>query len=393
MADAPVGGDARAFAALAHAFLPAPGATGDPGEVLIWGRVRGGPGTALRRAARREIDLRRLRAGLPAPLQVTGVHRLPAPSVRRGIRGRARAVVRAGLLVEIGPEPRCSRVIDAVAAAAGAERLDGPVHAGAGGTVVVLIRRAGGERGILRVGRAGAPGDPAPLGRTLEALAAAGAGATVPRLLGGGIAAGASWIVEEALPGRRPARLTAALVRDVARVCGRLRSAAPPVALLDDLHGAAGVLDDHALALRRLARALEPRLRPLPAVVRHGDLWTGNLLVSRRHLTGIVDWDAAHQGGVPGADLVQLVGGDERRRRRRSLGAAVVDRAWTSRVRGPLAAEYWSELGLRPDDDVLDLAALAWWASEVHHTLLRFPERARDERWMEENVARVLAAR
>jgi Ser/Thr protein kinase RdoA (MazF antagonist) len=205
--------------------------------------------------------------------------------------------------------------------------------------------------------------------------------------------AGASWTAEQGLPGRRPARAAPGLVAQVASACARFpRSGGPPTAAVDDLLGAAALLPGRAVALRGLAADLAPRLAALPGILRHGDLWTGNLLVERGRLTGVVDWDAAHPAGVPGADLVQLLATDARMRAHRHLGPAFVARPWRSAAFRRATAAYWRALGLAPDARLLDAAAIAWWATEVHHTMVRLPHRAVDERWLGLNVDAVLAA-
>ena len=126
--------------------------------------------------------------------------------------------------------------------------------------------------------------------------------------------------------------------------------------------------------------------------MRHGDLWAGNLLVERGRLTGLVDWDAAQPGGVPGADLVQLLGTEARRRAHQALGPAVATRPWRRPGFLDAARASWPALGLRPDDEVLEAAGLAWWAAEVHGTITRLPHRAADRAWVETNVDVVLSA-
>jgi Phosphotransferase enzyme family len=362
-----------------------------PADVaVVWGRLANGSQHPLRQAAERERDLRALRAALPRRLHVTAVHRLPAPGARAGVRGWARGVLRAGLVVEVTPPDAGPRILDAVARAAGAERLELPIRAGAGGTVRVRARMASGAHGLLRVTRAGTPGDPAAQADTLERLATAGV-PLAPWPLGRGVVAGASWMAEKLLPGHRPGRVTPDLVQQAAVACGRLPiSDAVPTAPVDDLLGAAAVLPHYAADLRRLADRLRSRLDGMPAVQRHGDLWAGNLLVDRGRLTGIVDWDAAHCSGVPGADLVQLVATDLRRRRRLPLGRAVLELPWRASTFTAATAAYWSALDIAPRRALLDVAGIAWWASEIHHTLVRFPQRRTDERWVAENVAAVL---
>jgi hypothetical protein len=362
-----------------------------PADVaVVWGRLANGSQHPLRQAAERELDLRALRAALPRPLRITAVHRLPAPGARAGVRGWACGILRAGLVVEVAPADAGPRILDVVARVAGAKRLERPVHAGAGGTVLVRARMASGARGLLRVTRAGTSGDPAALADTLERFATAGVPLT-PRPLGRGVVAGASWTAETLLPGRRPTRLTPDLVHQAALACGRLPiSDAAPSAPVKDLLGAAAALPRYAANLRLLADRLRSRLDGIPAAQRHGDLWAGNLLVDRGRLTGIVDWDAADSSGVPGADLVQLVATDVRRRRRLPLGRAVLELPWRTSTFTAATAEYWWALDIAPRRALLDVAGIAWWASEIHHTLVRFPQRRTDARWVAENVAAVL---
>jgi hypothetical protein len=129
----------------------------------------------------------------------------------------------------------------------------------------------------------------------------------------------------------------------------------------------------------------------LPAIVRHGDLWAGNLLVARGTLAGVVDWDAWHPAGIPGADLVQLLGTESRRDARQALGVSVSSRPWRRAELAPAVRVYLDAMGIRADDDVLELAGIAWWAAEVHGTITRLPHRAADEVWLEANVDGVLS--
>jgi len=247
-----------------------------------------------------------------------------------------------------------------------------------------------GTAALLRVGRAATPAAPAHVADELERLAEAGV-PLAPRLLARGEVAGASWLAELALPGRRPVRATAELTRQVAAACARFpRAEGPPAAVVDDLHGAARLLPERAARLRRLASDLTPRLHGLPAMLRHGDLWTGNLLVDRGRLTGVIDWDAVHPSGVPGADLVQLLATDARRRAHRSLGEAFVSLPWRAEGFRRATAPYWAQVDMAPQPAVLEVAGIAWWATEIHHTLVRLPHRARDEQWVTGNVDGVL---
>jgi hypothetical protein len=365
-------------------------------DVVAWGRMPAGPAplaAAARRAALREISLRTLQRRLPARLRVRAVHRLAPRGLRSGrLRGGVRAALRGGALVELGSASDGARVLDAVVGAARMRSAEAGFHAGAGGAILVRGSLANGSDAVLRVARAGAPGDPGSVADTLEHLSRAHV-PHVPRLHARGSTAGASWVVEGALPGRRPARANASLVRQVARACTSFpRSDRPPAAPVDDLSAVARILTGRAGPLGALASAVSGTLRELPSILRHGDLWAGNLLVDRAGtLSGVVDWDAAHPEGVPGADLLQLVATELRRAAHLALGPVFLTRPWRSAEFRDAGAVYWPALGISPGDEVLDAIGLAWWATEVHGTLARLPHRAEDEGWLETNVDQVIA--
>jgi hypothetical protein len=402
------------FDLLAYAFMPVeperygvavqappdwrfdPSALDSRADVVVWGRTPEGSAplaSVARSAGLREVSLHTMRRRLPARLQVVAVHRLPPRQLGMGrLRGTVRAALRGGALVELCSAAPGARVLDAVADAAGVRLVGRRFHAGAGGALLLRGLLADGSGAVLRVARAGSLGDPAPLGDTLEDLERDRVPFT-PRLHARGNTAGASWLAEAALPGRRPTRASGSLVREVADLCTSFpRSDQPPTATAADLSAAAAALPDRAEAIGRLSADVSGALRVLPSVLRHGDLWAGNLLVDRRgRLSGLVDWDAAHRAAVPGTDLLQLVATEFRRKAHRALGPAFLARPWRLPEFGEATARYWSAVGLDPDDDLLGLIGIAWWATEVHGTLARLPHRATDERWVETNVDPVLA--
>ena len=374
-----------------------PAAVAPDADVVVWGRTPEGSAplvAAARRAARREASLRTLRRRVPAGVRLAAVHRL-APRGLGGarLRGGLRAVLRGGALVELHSGPGTPRVLDAVFEAGGVRPAGGRFHAGAGGAMVVRGLLPDGSPAVVRVARAGAPGDPATAAGTLERLGRDGIPFT-PRLHAHGSTAGASWVAERALPGRRPPRASASLMRQVADVCASFpRGDGPPEATAADLSAVAAVLPDRAGALDALAPELAGTVETLPSILRHGDLWAGNLLVDPAgSLTGLVDWDAAHPSAVPGADLLQLVATELRRAAHLALGPAFLTRPWRSADYEEVSAPYWRALEISPDDDVRDAVGVAWWATEVHGTLARLPHRAADEGWVETNVDRVLTA-
>lgn len=364
-------------------------------DAVVWGRTpdRSSPRrSAVRHAAAREATLRTIRRRIPSHLRLVAVHRLPPRQLEsRGLRSGIRAAIRGGALVELSSVPEGARVIDRVLGAVEAKRSDRGFHAGAGGAMLIRVVLPDGSPALLRVAREGAAGDPARSADILEHLARASVPLT-PRMHARGQIAGASWLLERALPGRRPRRATGALARQVAEVCAAFpRGDGPPTATAADLAGIAARLPDRAGAIVQLAAELSGHVQGLPSVLRHGDLWAGNLLVDRGRLSGLVDWDAAHPTAVPGADLLQLVATELRRRARRALGPAFLSRPWRSLMFSQIAKGYWDTLGIRPSETVLDCVGIAWWASEVHGTLARLPHRASDERWVATNVDSVLS--
>jgi hypothetical protein len=68
----------------------------------------------------------------------------------------------------------------------------------------------------------------------------------------------------------------------------------------------------------------------------------------------------------------------------------VLELPWRASAFTASTAAYWWALDIAPRRGLLDVAGIAWWASEIHHTLVRFPQRRTDERWVAENVAAVL---
>lgn len=362
--------------------------------VVVWGRLPGWQtASSPVRALARERAVIALRRRPPAGMRVASVHRLAPRRLRSGpVRSLVRSALIGSVLIELNSPDTGPRVLDAVMAAAKVRPLGTGFHAGAGGSLLVRGLHADGQRVVLRVAREGAPGDPARLAGTLSGLLSSGV-TPVPELRAQGCTVGASWLVESALQGRPPRRLDRRLGLEVGRFCALLpRADAPPSGLASDLAAVALLLPDRAGRVQQLSDQLAAVSAEVPAVLRHGDLWTGNLLSTRGRLSGVIDWDAAHPAGVPGADLVQLFGTEARRRHGLSLGAGFLARPWRSGAFRSLSADYWRALDVRGDETLVELAAAAWWAAAVHGTLARLPHRADDESWVVANVDPVLSA-
>jgi hypothetical protein len=208
-------------------------------------------------------------------------------------------------------------------------------------------------------------------------------------LLDEGVTLGISWTVESLLPGRRPDRVSPALANQVATMLARFpRADGPPTSLAEDLSVIARLAPTRATRITPIVAAFGTP--DLPAVVRHGDLWAGNLLVGRGSLTGVIDWDAWHPRAVPGADLLELFASTERLRARRPLGVVFRGRPWRSQAFVELSRAYGRALELSPSEATWDVVGVAWWAAKVAGTLRRLPERGADEGWLAEIVDPVL---
>jgi hypothetical protein len=291
----------------------------------------------------------------------------------------------AGAVVELPATAGVPRVLDAAAAAAGVALTDRTLHLSSSGSILARVHaRDADADAVLRVGVAGAPGDPARGAAALAHLSPISL--PVPRLLATGEAAGASWTLETVLPGRRPPEISVEVARDAAGLCAALPPGnGPPAAPRRDLEVLSTLLPERADVLRELAHSLRGVLRGMPSVLRHGDLWIGNLLVEAGRLSGVVDWDAWDPGAVPGADLLHLHATSRRIAERCELGEIWMRSPWRDEA-------YRSLLDPTAASIPEDVLAIAWWAGEVRGTVSRHPARAVDERWLAVNVDAVLRA-
>lgn len=381
---------------------PRPTTTG----VVVWGGdVLDGRGVPalLRHAGRREVALARTR-GARGPAGARQVVRTAPPLTRPGPAARARRWLAGGAVVRLaGPGAAAATALDTLAAAAGLDpapgrpagpaagrsRLSG-LRVGSGGAVL-LLGSAAGRPVVLRVAAQDGPGDPRPTADPLRRLHAAGV-RRIPEVLATGTHDGLAWTVETRLPGTTAGRLTPALLTQVADFCATLPPtggppAVPPLTSTGHTH-LPGLVD----GLARVEDVLAAGLPALPGVTGHGDLWAGNLLVEGAALTGVVDWDACHDGAVPGTDVLHAVATDDRMRHHRSLGAELLARPWQDGPTADLLVAAWARAGLDLSPARQDLVGLAWWARQVTAALTRTPALAADRQWVRQNVEAVLDA-
>jgi hypothetical protein len=364
-------------------------------DVVVWGRgsFRSGSGLAasLRFATARRRAIRHLIEEPPAGFTVASIHGLPPPLLRPSlIRSRARAGLLTGAAVRLRQRDAGPSVLEEAASAAGAATVPKEFHPGAGGSALVRLSLDAGGTGILRVGRAGTEADPTHSSLALQRLSGE---PLVPVLLGNSFVTRAAWSLESMLPGRRPRRLTPSLVTQVAEFCAALPKAeGPPTAHRGDLELFASLLPRWEPAFSAMGERLEQGLGELPAAMRHGDLWVGNLLATGDVLTGILDWDAWQPAAAPGVDLLHLVATEMGQRARRPLGRMWLERPWLSDAFKKAGADYWRSLGIRPTPAQLDAIGVAWWVGRAANSLRRAPELAEDAEWVSDNVETVLGS-
>lgn len=365
-------------------------------DVVIWGRPpwasQTPTTTLLLSALARERALARLRRSPPHRFRAVTVHRWSPPAFRAGVARQAlRSALLGGALVELWAREPGPRVLDVAARAAGAREPVRAFRPGSGGSALVRLGDASGGEKVFRTARAGGPADPARAAEALERLGRAGVPG-VPALCGRGHLAGASWTTESAMSGRRPSRVRPQLTHQVADFCARLpQEQAPPTATAVELDALAETFPSRAGRISEISQTISSSLASLPAIMRHGDLWAGNILVRKGRLEGVVDWDAWHPEAVPGTDLLHLVAQEEGVKRGRSIGEVWLERPWLSEAFSSASDDYWRALRLRPGPVVLEGIGLAWWACQMANTLRRLPHLSADESWVARNIDPVLS--
>ncbi|MDQ4096066.1 MAG: phosphotransferase [Actinomycetota bacterium] len=360
-------------------------------DVVVWGRppLTSGAGflAARRFAGARRRALVRLRRRPPGRFRtVDAVWWMPPVLGGSRFRQSFKNALSAGAAVTLSRRGRFERVLDAAWSDAGYEGRATDARPSSGGSLRVDVRGSD-EPKIFRAGLLDSAVDPRSAGRALALLEQAGV-ARVPRLLAAGTSASAGWTVETRLEGARPAALTDDVIAQVVALTATFpTSDDSPGAFGRDLATIGEHLPAHAPRIDDLAAQARETVDGLPSILRHGDLWVGNLLVRDGSVVGLVDWDAAHASGVPGTDLMHLLSGYLASG---SLGDRFAQKPWRREEFATATASYWKKLALEPTPPVLDAVALAWWIGQLAANLERLPHLAETESWIASNVDMVL---
>ena len=360
-------------------------------EVVLWGQAPAAQASvagAMVGALRRELAISRIKQVGPSGLSVRNVYRLPPPLLRAGLaKSKLGKALLSGALVEMTSNAGPERVLDVALKAAGATGAASHFQLGSGGGLLIHARvddapvlvRVGTQRGAREIARAA------------DALQYMDDMGSVPRLLIRGETHGAVWSVESLLPGRRPRRLRRRTLLDVASFCGALPPAeGAPEAPAEDFGLMCRYLPQFGEPLTTIMRRVIQEFGHVRGVMRHGDLWAGNLLIREGSLAGVVDWDAWHPSGAPGTDLLYTTVTDQWLRSRRRLGEIWRSRPWLSAAYGEAGASYWRGLDILPSAELLEAVGLSAWAAQVATSLDRSPHLASNPRWVHNTVGAVI---
>jgi Phosphotransferase enzyme family len=349
------------------------------------------PVTAVLHVLRRERFLAVVTQRPPTRLLLRDIHRLAPPPGRAGtMRNAVRNALLGGLLIHFERHDQVPTILDAAARDAGVAVRAGSFKPGSDRAAVARVQMPTGEDAILRIAPAATPSDPAQAAGALTVLEAAGI-SKVPRIRGRGLTAESSWVVESVLPGSRAQRVNSEIFSQVVALCATFPSEArPPTALAQDLEALARRFPRWAPAFEEIERNKRPVVSSLPGVLRHGDLWPGNVLMRGSQLSGLIDWDSWHVSSVPGVDLLQLFIARRRPRARRSLSDVYRAQPWRSQSFVMATRSYWRALGIDATQALLDTVALAWWAGRARGALDRHERLAGDPLWVTRNIDAVL---
>jgi hypothetical protein len=238
--------------------------------------------------------------------------------------------------------------------------------------------------------------------RQAEVLALLGATAApftrrIPHVAATGETGPLYWAALRRLPGSPPEQLDAKLAAECARFLAGLHQAPGGsrvrYGLADAATVIAAVAPSSAAHVVELAARLDSDLSAVARGYAHLDFWSGNLLVERGRLSGVVDWSAAGPGHLPYLDLLHLMVSRHRLRSTQQPGALFLRHLWLREVWAePMVASYSDALALTVPSPLRDGILAAYWLQATARAIEDSKDRSMVERpaWARENVANVL---
>jgi hypothetical protein len=358
-------------------------------DVIVWGKPQISKTSAplmVRWATQRELALRAAGRHTPSGMRVVAIHRLP-PKMRAGpVTNLLRRHLLSGGAVTLAAEDPGPTVLQKLIDTVGPPLERDPVRPSGDGSVTVPVLHDG-RPAMVRAAADGSGDDPGRNAAALALLVRLGS-PLIPAVLGGGRLAGVNWTLETLVGGKMPGHLSPQLVEDLREFCISLAGLAqgPAQSLIERLGVIAELLPEQRELLERLAQYFQADCERLPAVVQHGDLFLGNVLVQDDRLSGVVDWEIWHPAGLPGVDLLHLFGLARRAVTRAEIGDLWRERFWQSDDFRTAARPYWKALGVEPDARALEAIALDWWCCRMLIKRLALD----DPEWAEANAHDVL---
>ena len=234
---------------------------------------------------------------------------------------------------------------------------------------------------LARLGMQGSPADPSWHFAALHRFDLE----QIPRGVASGEIDGVCWSIEAFRPGHSPTSLSIPQARQAAAFVSKLPLGTAPT---DVTRRAAEDLAKLAVDLGSVSNVVDTRLTNLPAVVMHGDFWSGNLLFDDGRLTGVIDWDSWSEHGVPGLDVLHLWAEELRSGRGVSYGELIDQRFWSDETVSRTVADHFADLSLDWNPDTQLILAAAWWMTAVAGAVRRNPILGANGTWMDRNVAR-----
>lgn len=219
----------------------------------------------------------------------------------------------------------------------------------------------------------------------------------IPHVAATGATGPLYWAALERLPGSAPERLDRTLATECADFLAGLHRAAGGSGVIYELAHAASVIAAAAPSSATRVIDLAARVdRELAGVARgyaHLDFWSGNLLVERGRLSGVVDWSAAGPGHLPYLDLLHLLVSRHRLRSTQQPGGLFLRHLWRGEVWAePSIAWYSNALALTLPFQLRDSILAAYWLQATARAVEDSKDRSTVTRpaWERENVANVL---
>ena len=232
---------------------------------------------------------------------------------------------------------------------------------------------------LARLGLKGSPADPSWHFAALQRFDLE----QIPSAVANGQLDGVCWSIEAYRPGRSPTDLSLPQARQAVDFVSKLPQGGAKTEVIDR---AVDDLAKLAVDVASVSEVVDARLMNLPAVMSHGDFWSGNLLFDEGRLTGVIDWDSWSEHGAPGLDVLHMWAEELRRVRGVSYGELIEQRFWSEETVRSMVADYFTARSMDWQPDTQLILAAAWWMTATAGAVRRNPTLATDDTWLKRNA-------